>query len=175
MDVFDEVVAVFEARGDERYGEAVTKRDHSLLTAAAAKQAGHSPARVAAALLHDVGHLLEEPDDWSGVFDHAAVGGAWVEARFGEEVAGPVRLHVAAKRYLCAVEPGYAEGLSRASLHTLAHQGGPMDGAERAAFVGTPGWREAVELRRLEDATGKSLAAVSTLESYRGLLETLAG
>lgn len=174
MDAFDEVLALFDARGAESYGEAVTKRDHSLLTAAAARQAGHGPARVAAALLHDVGHLLGEPDDWSGVFDHAAVGGAWVEARFGAEVAAPVRLHVEAKRYLCAAEPGYAEALSRASVHTLAHQGGPMDEAERAAFEGTPGWREAVELRRLEDALGKTASAVPPLEAYRELLEALA-
>ena len=174
MDAFDEVVALFDARGAESYGEAVTKRDHSLLTAAAARQAGHGPERVAAALLHDVGHLLGEPDDWSGVFDHAAVGGAWVEERFGAQVAGPVRLHVEAKRYLCAVEPGYAAGLSHASAHTLAHQGGPMDAAQRAAFEATPGWSEAVELRRLEDALGKRASAAPGLEAYRELLGALA-
>ena len=174
MGTYEELRDLFDARGDEHYGEAVSKRGHCLLTAAAAAEAGCAPALVAAGLLHDVGHLLGEADDWAGVHDHAELGGAWVEARLGLAVAGPVRLHVEAKRYLCAVESGYAEGLSRASVHTLAHQGGPMGEDERRAFEAQSGWREALLLRRLEDGLGKRAAAeVPALEDYRALLQQL--
>ena len=174
MGTFEELCALFDGRGGERYGEAVSKRDHALLTAAAARAAGHAPSLVLAGLLHDVGHLLGEVDDWAGVHDHAELGGDWVEARFGPGVSGPVRLHVEAKRYLCGVEPGYAEGLSPASQHTLTHQGGPMDGDEQRVFESREGWQEAVLLRRLEDGLGKSSGvSVDSLEDYRSLVEEL--
>ena len=174
MGAFEELSALLAARGGECYGEAVSKRDHALLTASAARVAGHDPSLVLAGLLHDVGHLLGEADDWAGVHDHADVGADWVESRFGSTVASPVRLHVEAKRYLCGVEAGYAGALSRASQHTLEHQGGPMGKDEQRTFESREGWREAVALRRLEDGLGKNgQAPVGCLEDYRSLIEEL--
>ena len=51
---------------------------------------------------------------------------------FSDTVVFLTAQHVAAKRYLCAREPGYLEALSAASRTTLEHQGGPMSERECA-------------------------------------------
>jgi predicted HD phosphohydrolase len=131
---------------------------------------------VAAALLHDVGHVLLPPPDLCDLHRdrrHEEIGADWLQPRFGVEVGAPVRLHVAAKRYLCATEPRYLARLSDASLHSLALQGGPMNAAERAAFEASPWHLEALDLRRLDDAAKVPGAPVPALESYLPLLEEL--
>jgi gamma-butyrobetaine dioxygenase len=115
---------------DTRYDESVTEREHALQAAALAEARGADDALIAAALLHDVGHLVlrdQRPPGEVLVVDHRheEAGAAALASLFGPEVAEPVRLHVAAKRYLCAVEPGYLELLSPASTRSLAVQGGP--------------------------------------------------
>ncbi len=94
---------------------------------------------VAAALLHDVGHLVSDDnvtldDDLTDDFHHERVGAQYLARWFGPEVTAPVALHVAAKRYLCAVEPGYLDGLSPSSTRSLALQGGPMSADEVTRF-----------------------------------------
>ena len=110
-----ELAELMADRGRQRYGELVTIAEHCLLTAAAAEQSGEPDTLVAACLLHDVGHFLDEPDDAFGVHSHGDSGGDWGAARFGLVVSEPVRMHVEAKRYLCAIEPDYYGGLSAAS------------------------------------------------------------
>jgi gamma-butyrobetaine dioxygenase len=82
---------------------------------------------------------------------HGEAGAAWLSQWFGQAVTEPVRLHVPAKRYLCAVEPGYFGLLSEESVRTLARQGGPMTQAEAAAFEALPHARDAVSVRRWDD------------------------
>jgi [1-hydroxy-2-(trimethylamino)ethyl]phosphonate dioxygenase len=163
-------VALVVAGGDEPYGEAVSIGDHMLLTAGAARAAGLADHLVAAALLHDVGHLIEAPDDEFGVHDHAVSGADWVRPRFGDLVARPVGLHIDAKRYLCAIDPTYWDGLSAASQHTLNFQGGPMSPAEAATFATRPGADDAVALRRLEDGSGKANWIAGDLDALRNEL-----
>ena len=172
-DFLDLVQEIFEREGATEYlGEAVTMAEHMLQTAARAEEAGASEAMVAAALLHDIGHFAgarADAGDWHRKHDLA--GARFLEGRFGPEVIGPVRLHVAAKRYLCAVEPAYLERLSPASVHTLEKQGGPMGADEVAAFEAEPFHREAVELRRWEE-DGKAIGReVPSFAHYRPLLE----
>ena len=106
-------------------------------------------------MLHDIGHLVDDvPDDfaeWTRDQHHERVGAAWLAQRFGPDVSEPVRLHVPAKRYLCATEAGYFGNLSPASVRTLQLQGGPMPAAEIAAFEKEPYCREAVRVRRWDD------------------------
>ena len=64
---------------------------------------------------------------------------------------GPVRLHVAAKRYLCVTEPGYFGLLSQESVRTLVLQGGPMTPEQAATFEALPFARDAVAVRRWDD------------------------
>ena len=92
---------------------------------------------------------------------------------FGPAVTEPVRLHVAAKRYLCAVDPAYQAGLSAASILSLVLQGGPMDIEEQARFCAQPHAADAVTLRRWDDAAKDPHCAVPPLDSWRPLLASL--
>ena len=172
--VVDEIAGLFAKRGQEHYGEDITQLEHALQTAALARHAGSPPALVAAALLHDLGHLIDFADDWGeGDLRHDRTGSAWLAQHFGPEVTNPVSLHVAAKRYLCAVEKGYFDKLSQASVRSLQHQGGPMSAAEVAAFERSPGYREGVALRRWDDGGKVEGLEVPGFEHYRPLLAGL--
>lgn len=147
--------AAFARRGHEGYGEGVSQLDHALQCGEFAERDGAPPALVAAAFLHDIGHLLHDlPQDVadSGIdTQHEATGSAWLSQWFGPEVTEPVRLHVAAKRYLAALEPGYFEQLSEASRLSLKLQGGPMASAEVQAFAAEPFFADAIQLRRWDE------------------------
>jgi [1-hydroxy-2-(trimethylamino)ethyl]phosphonate dioxygenase len=178
MSVADEIFALFERRGSEAYfGESVSMTEHALQTAHAAQLECAPAPLVVAALLHDVGHLVEDvPDDiadWTVDARHEEVGARWLALRFGPEVHQPVRLHVPAKRYLCAVDPHYVARLSPASVRTLELQGGPMSPAEAAAFEKEPFFQEAVRVRRWDDE-GKHVGLTTRrLAEYRPLIEAL--
>src|SRR5215472_8867367 len=123
-DPIEVLATLFADQGSRDYfGEPVSQAAHMLQTAAHAHAAGARPALIAAALLHDVGHFLGpvSGDDLMNGIDnhHSEVGAAWLATWFPAAVTEPVRLHVAAKRYLCAVEPIYLTELSIASLYTL--------------------------------------------------------
>ena len=157
MTVIDEIHDLFEGGGGRQYGgERVTQLAHALQCASAAEAAGASSALIVASLLHDVGHLIHDlgprPAE-RGIDDrHEVRGGEWLGRRFGPEVTDPVRLHVDAKRYLCAVEPGYFNGLSAASVRSLALQGGPFDPDAAQRFIERSHAAEAVRLRRWDEA-----------------------
>ncbi len=153
------VIALFAMHGSSEYGgEAVTQEEHALQCAELAAADGAPATLIAAALLHDIGHLLHDlPADAPerGIDDlHEALGGRWLESRFVPAVTEPVRLHVAAKRYLCATEPAYEAALSEPSRISLGLQGGPFTPDEIMAFETNPFWRDALRLRRWDD-TGK--------------------
>ena len=173
LEVVTEIEALFAAHGGEVYGEDVTQLEHMLQCAACAEAEGAPPALVAAALLHDVGHLIEEADDAFGYHKHDRSGAIFLEQRFGPDVTEPVRLHVIAKRYLCAVEKDYFDCLSAASVHSLEKQGGPMNGAEIAEFESNPRHADAVRLRRWDDRGKVERLTVRGLEHYRPLLQSL--
>ncbi len=178
MSVMDEIVELFTRRGAEAYfGERVSMSEHGLQAAHFARTCFASDALVVAALLHDVGHLVDDVPadlrDWVHDARHEESGSAWLAKYFGPAVCDPVRLHVPAKRYLCATEPAYFAELSPASVHTLALQGGPMSAAEIAVFEAEPYFREAVMLRRWDDQGKVAGLDIPSLESYRSLVEGL--
>jgi gamma-butyrobetaine dioxygenase len=151
-----EIARLYATRGGLRYGEGVSQLEHALQCAVLAEAAGAGPATVAAALLHDIGHLPSgEAEAAASDNRHEAKGAQMLAGLFGPDVRGPIALHVAAKRYLCAREPGYFDALSAASKASLELQGGPFDAAAADAFERRPFWREAVALRRWDDL-GKS-------------------
>jgi len=156
MSVGDEVLALYQARGSAAYfGERVSMTEHGLQAAYFAQLEGAPAALVIAALLHDVGHLLEAvPDaieDWTRDAHHEQTGARWLAARFAPEISEPVRLHVPAKRYLCATDRDYLSRLSPASVHTLRLQGGPMSAHEVQQFEGERFHRQAVRVRLWDD------------------------
>ncbi|MEZ5142999.1 MAG: hypothetical protein R2726_10845 [Acidimicrobiales bacterium] len=175
----DEILDLYRRFGAETYDEVVSQIDHARQTAALAQAAGAADALVAAALLHDVGHLLDleagaappGPDTLDR--HHEAAGARYLAGVFPPEVVGPVALHVAAKRYRCAVDPGHLVGLSDGSRRSLVVQGGPMTPAEAAAFEASPGHDEAVLLRGWDDAGKVEGLDVPSFASYGPLLERL--
>ena len=152
----EQIIALFEERGSNQYGaEPVSQLEHALQCGAHAERAGAEPALVTAALLHDLGHLLHALGDdpaAQGVDDvHQFIALPFLRNLFPESVLSPIRLHVDAKRYLCAVEPGYWEALSPASKRSLELQGGIYSPAEAQCFMDQAFAQESVLLRRWDD------------------------
>jgi phosphonate degradation associated HDIG domain protein len=178
--IIDRLENLFVQRGAEAYlGEPVTVAQHMLQCAALALADGAPDSLVAAALLHDIGHLSEgaegeyTPDDTVDK-RHDQAGAKLLEGHFPPAVVEPVRLHVAAKRYLCATDPSYYGRLSVASKHSLALQGGPMSEAEIAAFEALGYHDEAIRVRLWDDAGKVEGLSVPTFRELRPLLERLA-
>jgi gamma-butyrobetaine dioxygenase len=173
------IAALFDSEGAAEYlGEPVTQAAHMLQAAALAERDRAGDELIAAALLHDVGHFsgaLTGHDLMRGTDTrHGEAGAAWLARWFGAEVTEPVRLHVAAKRYLCAVEPEYAAALSAASVYTLGVQGGPMRGRELAEFAGHPFAEAAIRVRRWDDAAKDPQAEPPPFDHFAGVLMALA-
>ena len=163
-------------RGADSYlGEPVTIGQHMLQAAHLAETESAGDELVAAALLHDIGHYTGEfGEDYieQGVDNHHDEAGAQVLERFFPPVVTEcVRLHVAAKRYLCATEPDYFEKLSDASVKTLALQGGPMSAGEAAEFCRNPYFAEAVRVRLWDEAAKDPELRVPGFEHYAALLQ----
>jgi gamma-butyrobetaine dioxygenase len=200
----DLIAELFTSAGAADYlGEPVTVAAHLLQSGALAESDGAPPELVAAALLHDIGHLplpahpmpaqpspdLGGPGDHPG-FDpadaltgrdlmagtdnrHGARAAAWLAAWFPPGVTEPIRLHVPAKRYLCAVEPGYFGLLSEASVYTLSVQGGPMTHDEASAFEALPYAEAAVAVRRWDDQAKDPSAVPPGFAHFRPQLARL--
>ncbi|HEX3364429.1 phosphonate degradation HD-domain oxygenase [Phenylobacterium sp.] len=171
------IFAAFAERGGEGYGEDVSQLDHALQCAALAERDAAPPPLIAAALLHDFGHLSEDRGDAAAHqardARHEIHGARALRRWFGPEVFGPVALHVLAKRYLCATVPAYAAALSPASQLSLTLQGGAFTPVQCARFARTRFAEDAVRLRRWDD-TGKTPGLpVPPLDHYRPLLANL--
>jgi len=175
----NELFALYASPAANRmYDEAVTELDHALQTAALARADGAPDHLVAAALLHDVGHLVSDDnvpidEELAEDFHHERVGARYLSRWFGPEVTAPVALHVTAKRYLCAVEPGYLDDLSPSSARSLALQGGAMSPVEAEAFEHRSDHEAATLVRRWDDRAKVPGLAVADLDAYRSLLARL--
>jgi gamma-butyrobetaine dioxygenase len=175
----DEIFSLYEGQGASAYfGEAVTVAEHGLQTAYFAEKAGASDGLTIAALLHDIGHLIElaptDVGDWVADAYHERVGSLWLARHFGPQVSEPVRLHVGAKRYLCAIKPGYFRALSPASVVTLGLQGGPMSMAEANAFEMETYFEDAVRLRQWDDKAKIPGLPTPNFVDYRTRIENIA-
>lgn len=167
------------SRADDRdYGtDRVTQLAHALQCAHQAEQAGATSAMVAAALLHDIGHLINADD--RAAFRrgedarHEVLGARYLEQWFGPEVTEPVALHVEAKRYLTASDPDYFDGLSSKSQQTLALQGGPFDAEEALEFRARLFADDALDLRCWDDGGKVVDASPPGLESFRACIEAV--
>jgi gamma-butyrobetaine dioxygenase len=182
----DQLEALFSSAGAADYlGEPVTVAVHLAQTGALAAAAAAPPALIAAALLHDVGHLrgadpgadqteLSGRELMAGTDnDHGERGAAWLARWFPAAVTEPVRLHVTAKRYLCTVEPAYLAVLSSASIYTLSLQGGPLPPAGIRGFEASPYADDAIAVRRWDDQAKDPAVTAPGFADFRPLLEGL--
>lgn len=169
----DEILGLLQAAADQDYiGEQVSQLEHALQAAHLAENHGADPELVLAALLHDIGHVVEESaaqlGAGFGAEDHEGLGAAYLRQRgCSARLCALVQGHVAAKRYLAGKHPRYLDQLSPASLETLALQGGPMSGPEIVAFEQTPLWREKILLRTWDEQAKVPDVEVPGLDDYR--------
>ena len=177
--LIDDLASLFAEQGGELYGgEAVTQLEHALQAAQLAEQQESPAHEVVSALLHDVGHLIHDlGEDCAerGVDDiHERAGADWLDtdAGFVDAVTQPVRLHVPAKRFLCAVDADYHAGLSNASQLSLSLQGGPFTEDQVAAFRKTPYSESAVRLRTWDDKAKQPGLPTPPLQHFLGLIES---
>jgi len=175
--IIDQVFALFDRFGSEGYGEDATQLQHALQVAELARRDGCTSALIAASLLHDIGQFIDDAGHAAETLHidarHEVSGAKFLEAYFPPAVCEPVRLHVAAKRYLCAVDGAYLEKLSPASTLSLKYQGGPMNTAEISAFEAERFYADAMTLRRFDDLGKQPEWHPPGLASYRPLLESL--
>jgi len=162
--------------GADRYGgEEVTQLAHALQCATFAQQSGASDSLVAAALLHDIGHLVNPKDEGAtkrGIdAAHERVGAGYLARWFGPAVTAPVAQHVAAKRYLCQAEAGYFERLSEESVRSLKVQGGPFTATEAEAFLARPYAEDAIALRHWDELAKDPEMVTPGLDDFRPVLE----
>ena len=171
MLTLDDIEGLLRRRGGEQYsGEPVTQLEHALQTAALAEAEHADDQLVTAALLHDLGHLVHEMGETPtlrGVDDiHQYIVLPFLRRLFPERVLDAVRLHVDAKRYLCATRPGYREALSADSQRSLQLQGGVFDAEQVAAFAALPGAQDAVHLRLWDDLAKTAGAETPPLSHF---------
>lgn len=175
-EVVEFLIQLFLQKGDSLYaGEPVSQTEHGLQAATFAENKKAGSALIAAALLHDVGHLLTDlPEDCAeaGIDSrHEELGAEWLTRYFGPEVTEPIRLHVPAKRYRCAVDQDYRNRLSPASELSLKLQGGPFTPEEVAEFDKNPHASQALQLRLWDEAAKVENYETPDLEHFRPYLD----
>ena len=176
--VVDFILQLFENRGAEEYmGESVSMAQHMEQSAACAAADGAPEALVIASLLHDIGHFVGDfPVEAleNGINNlHDDAGADFLAPYFPAEVTEPVRLHVAAKKYLCAVDNDYINRLSDASINSLNVQGGPMTSDEVKNFEANPHHLAAVKTRYYDDDGKVSGLHIKPIKDYRDQLEAI--
>jgi phosphonate degradation associated HDIG domain protein len=172
----DTLFNYMEDRGQSFYDEVVTQLEHALQCAALAKQRDASPTLITGALLHDIGHIILDEHTAREAFldtdlSHEEVGAQYLKPFFPEAVTTPIRLHVPAKRYLCATDASYYDGLSEASKRSLKLQGGAMSNEEREAFEQIPYFEDALILRRWDDLAKVNGLDIPGLDTYRDIVQ----
>ena len=170
--IADHLLALVDGLVEHDYGEDLDMRAHSIQTANAVRSAGGTDELTLAGLLHDIGHPLGAAGAW-GDPDHADIAAFHLQAWLPPAVVEPIRLHVAAKRYLVATDPGYADRLSIASTETLRQQGGAFTHPEVEAFESLAHAGAAVALRRADDQGKTSGLDASSVGAWRPLIERM--
>ncbi|EGD02549.1 HD phosphohydrolase-like protein [Burkholderia sp. TJI49] len=167
----EQIAGLYREHGHVAYsGEPVTQLEHALQSGLLAEQAGADEALVAAAFLHDLGHLLNrqgETPSARGIDDlHQYFVLPFLRPLFSDAVLEPIRLHVDAKRCLCRTDAGYFDSLSPDSVRSLALQGGIFSDDEATTFLQRPFAEDALRLRRWDDTAKEAGKLTPDLDHY---------
>lgn len=176
MDPIQQILDLYRLYGNKPYGEKVSQIQHAVQVAKLAEKNNASEDLIAAALLHDIGHLLFNVSMAEMHLNdrHEILGAQLLNRWFGTGVSEPVKLHVMAKRYLCATNQGYYATLSPASKESLELQGGAMnDPRHFAAFERNPYFDQALDLRFWDDQGKSEMDKDTDLDRYIPLLYNL--
>ncbi|CAB3775514.1 2-amino-1-hydroxyethylphosphonate dioxygenase (glycine-forming) [Paraburkholderia ultramafica] len=172
----NDIRSLFEQYGNLAYsGEPVTQLEHALQSGALAEEAGADDDLVAAAVLHDLGHLLNLQGDTPterGIDDlHQYFALPFLRPVLLDAVLEPIRLHVDAKRCLCAIDDTYFGQLSADSVRSLELQGGIFSKDEAEAFLRKPYAEDALRVRKWDDRAKEQNRATPDLDHYLGVVE----
>ena len=178
FNIVNHIEDIFNRRGAESYlGEDVTMAQHMLQAAQCAEESGADGSLIVAALLHDIGHYKNEIPETAltkGINNYQEEAGAnFLEDYFPVSVIEPMRQHVSAKRYLCAVKSNYFQSLSVASVHTLNLQGGPMNENEIKEFEKNAYLDECIKLRYWDEDAKDPERIHPQFSYFRALVESL--
>lgn len=168
--------AIYDVKAHGAYGlSRINQLMHAVQSGALARARGLPPSLVVACLLHDIGHMVHDLGEHpaaAGIDDrHEDLGADWLAPYFPPAVTEPVRLHVAAKRYLCATERRYVDALSPDSIESLALQGGPLSTDEVRRFEELLFWQDAVTLRRIDELAKDPEGPMPPFASFRQEIE----
>jgi predicted HD phosphohydrolase len=172
------IVDYIKQHGSKHYEEDVTQYQHAVQTAYLATQMKVSNELIAAALMHDIGHMLaDDPMETNNPTilndNHEAFAATYLRDFFPPSVYQPIYLHVEAKRYLCTIDSSYYDGLSRASQKSFHLQGGKMSETEKANFENNTYYKEATLLRQWDDKAKDVDGVVPEIEFYEPILESV--
>ena len=170
-DIFSKIEQIYNEKGHNHYGEGVSQIEHAVQCACLAVDDDERSDMVVAALLHDIGHLVEEVSTTHGNVHHDLAGAEFLSSDFPPGVTEPIRLHASAKRYLCTVEAGYIDSLSPASRYSLDYQGGLMTEEEVTLFRAEPFHEQAIRLRRWDDEAKDDELVSTPFTSFKRYLE----
>lgn len=170
----EEVFGLLQRFGGADYiGEAISQLEHACQAAQMAIAQGFDDEVVLAALFHDIGHLCalngDHPQmDGYGVMEHEKLGADYLCSHgFSPKITRLVESHVAAKRYLCFVDPEYYDRLSVASKRTLVFQGGPMNAKEAMEFRSDPLYSIILRMRQWDETAKEEGMPLTDISIFR--------
>jgi len=174
-----EIIDLLVFKGGSQYGgESINQLQHALQCAHLAEISNETPQLIIACLLHDIGHLIteefSETRETSSHQDdlHQFIALPFLRPLFPEDVLGPIKLHVDAKRYLCFSDKAYWDSLSPTSKHTLELQGGVFSSQAAQIFIDKPFAQDAIKLRRYDDQAKVPNGKTPPISHYRKIAES---
>jgi predicted HD phosphohydrolase len=164
----------YNTSGQNNYNEVVTISDHMLQAATIAHDEGANKTDVLSCLFHDIGHMIIDDDDNYVKDDrnklHETVAAEYLSKIFIDDVIGPIKNHVNAKRWLCSTDKTYYDFLSHASKQSFEEQGGYMTVKEMESFSSSKYFHHAIKVREIDDRAKIKDKSTNSIQFYRSYI-----
>ena len=173
MNIIEKIISSYLNNKSLYIGEKVTMSEHMIQTAMLAEKNNSSSNLVCSSLLHDYGHfILENPNKLVSKNKdgkHEEIGFNFLKKYFINDVIGPIKYHVEAKKYLARNKKYYAL-LSDASKISLKLRGGVMSEKEAKKFEVNEFFENSIKLRKFDEVAKKSGQKIKSINEYKNLL-----